>query len=43
MNKKISIIIPAKNESSNLDILLPEIKLLHPDKNIVVINDGSLG
>lgn len=37
----ISIIIPAKNEAGSLSILLPEIHQLHPDAEILVVNDGS--
>lgn len=37
----ISIIIPAKNEASSLDTLLPKIRELHFDKEIMVVNDGS--
>lgn len=37
----VSIIIPAKNEGNNLVKLLPEIRKLHPDAEIIVVNDGS--
>lgn len=37
----ISIIIPAKNEESSLKTLLPELKRLFPNDEIIVINDGS--
>lgn len=37
----ISIILPAKNEEKNLVALLPQLKLLHPEAEILVINDGS--
>lgn len=37
----ISIIIPAKNEAKGLEIIIPEIKLLHPLAEIIVVNDGS--
>ena len=37
----LSIIIPAKNEEESLNILLPKIKELHPDTEIIVVNDGS--
>jgi len=36
-----SIVIPAKNEAENLDALLPGIRQLYPDTEIVVVNDGS--
>ncbi len=38
---KISIILPAKNESAALIQLLPEIRQTMPDAEIIVINDGS--
>ena len=38
---KISIIIPAKNESKSLVELLPQLKLLKIDAEIIVVNDGS--
>ena len=45
MNKRtppnISIVLPAKNEAKNLEILLPEIRRLYPDYPIIVVNDGS--
>ncbi len=41
MPNNIAIVIPAKNEAKNLDKLLPKIKLLHPDIQINIINDGS--
>lgn len=37
----VSIIIPAKNEGNNLAILLPDIRKLHPDAELIVVNDGS--
>jgi glycosyltransferase involved in cell wall biosynthesis len=40
-NKKLSIVIPAKNEADSLSRLLPEIHRLHPDAEILVVNDGS--
>lgn len=39
--RSISIILPAKNEAQNLETLLPQIKELLPDAEILVINDGS--
>ena len=36
-----SIVIPAKNEAENLDHLLPAIRKLYPNTEIVVVNDGS--
>lgn len=38
---KLSIIMPAKNEADSLEILLPEIRSLHPDAEIIVVDDGS--
>ncbi len=38
---KLSIIIPAKNEALSLVNLIPEIKRLQPQAEIVVVNDGS--
>jgi glycosyltransferase involved in cell wall biosynthesis len=37
----LSIVLPAKNESSSLKILLPQLKLIATDAEILVINDGS--
>ncbi|MBV1870881.1 MAG: glycosyltransferase family 2 protein [Gammaproteobacteria bacterium] len=39
--KKISIIIPAKNEAKSLGKLLFEIVTTHPDFEVIVVNDGS--
>jgi len=41
MQSKISLIIPAKNEALSLIDLLPELKALMPNAEIVVVNDGS--
>lgn len=38
---KISIIIPARNESASLDLLLPRLRKEVPDAEIIVVNDGS--
>lgn len=38
---KFSIIIPAKDEEQGLQVLLPELRKLHPDAEIIVVNDGS--
>lgn len=38
---KISIVIPAKNEASSLDKLLPEIIKLDIAHEVIVVNDGS--
>ena len=37
----ISIVLPAKNEASSLEKLLPQIRAAHPDAEIVVVDDGS--
>jgi glycosyltransferase involved in cell wall biosynthesis len=37
----LSIVLPAKNESNSLKILLPQLKIVAPDAEILVINDGS--
>jgi len=37
----ISIVMPCLNEAENLEQLLPAIKTLQPDAEILVINDGS--
>lgn len=37
----LSIIIPAKNEEKGLAIILPDLKRLYPDADIIVVNDGS--
>jgi len=41
MREKLSIVIPAKNESSGLSVVLPEIRGLYPDAEIILVNDGS--
>ena len=37
----LSIILPAKNEAESLSNLLPQLKNLYPDAEIIVVNDGS--
>lgn len=37
----ISIVIPAKNESTGLQILLPDLAQHFPEFEIIVVNDGS--
>jgi len=37
----LSIVIPAKNEGENLQALLPELRGLYPDTEIIVVSDGS--
>ncbi len=36
-----SIVIPAKNEADNLSGLLPELRQLYPNVEIIVVSDGS--
>jgi glycosyltransferase involved in cell wall biosynthesis len=38
---KLSVIIPAKNEACSLVSLLPSIKSVLPEAEIIVVNDGS--
>jgi len=37
----LSIVLPARNEAENLVRLLPEIRALYPDTEILVVDDGS--
>lgn len=37
----LSIIIPARNEATGLSQLLPSLRLLLPNSEIIVVNDGS--
>ncbi len=37
----LSVILPAKNEAASLDILLPELKSVVPNAEIIVVDDGS--
>lgn len=37
----LSIILPAKNEADGLRRLIPQLKRLYPDAEILVVNDGS--
>jgi glycosyltransferase involved in cell wall biosynthesis len=41
MSYKTSIIIPSKNEAASLIHLLPKIRNLMPEAEIIVVNDGS--
>ncbi len=36
-----SVVIPAKNESEGLASVLPQLKSLYPEAEIIVVNDGS--
>lgn len=38
---EISIILPAKNEQEGLSIVLPELREIYPDQEIIVVDDGS--
>lgn len=42
MAEDISIIIPARNESESLKMLLPELVRLYPDAEIIVVDDASV-
>ena len=37
----LSIILPAKNEADGLQKVLPAVRLLHPDAELIVVDDGS--
>lgn len=39
--KELSIVLPAKNEATSLDSLLPKLKNAFPNATIIVSNDGS--
>ena len=39
--KKLSLILPARNEAASLRTLLPELVTMLPDAEIIVVNDGS--
>ena len=41
MSKKISIVLPARNEADSLKTLLPELKEKFPEAEIIVVDDGS--
>ena len=38
---RLSIVIPAKNESRGLPDVLAELRRLHPDAELIVVDDGS--
>jgi glycosyltransferase involved in cell wall biosynthesis len=40
-NSRISIIIPAKNEAAALPPLLKKLRALHPEAEVIVVDDGS--
>ncbi len=37
----ITIVLPAKNESSGIKLFMPKLRRLMPDAEIIVVNDGS--
>src|SRR5437762_1284547 len=37
----LSIVIPAKNEATSLGVLLPQVRRLFPNAEILVVDDGS--
>lgn len=39
--KALSVIVPAKNESRGLDGMLPRLRRLYPEAQVVVVDDGS--
>lgn len=39
--QSLSIILPTKNEAKGLKIILPELRSLYPEAEIIVVNDGS--
>lgn len=41
-NNRLSIILPCKNEAVSLSRLLTELKALHSEAQIIVVNDGSI-
>ena len=41
MNKKVSVIIPARNEAESLKVILPEIARINNIFEIIVVNDAS--
>ena len=41
MTHDISIILPAKDEADSLKSLLPKLRQLYPEEEIIVVNDGS--
>ncbi len=41
INKKISIILPTRNEATSLELLIPELIKAFSDAEIILVNDGS--
>jgi len=38
---RLSIVLPAKNEATSLDIVLPKLKAAFPGEEVLVVDDGS--
>lgn len=38
---QISVVLPAKNEADGLKMTLPSLRLLYPDAEVIVVDDGS--
>src|SRR5690348_3654418 len=38
---RLSVVIPAKNEAASLPPLLARLRALHPDAELIVVDDGS--
>ncbi len=38
---RLSIVLPAKNEATGLDRTLPALRSLHPEAEVIVVDDGS--
>ena len=41
MDKRVSIVLPVRNEGEGLDNLLSELRNGYPDHELIVVNDGS--
>ncbi len=39
--QSLSVVIPAKDEEKGLEMLLPRLRQLHPNAEIIVVDDGS--
>ena len=42
IDMKLSVILPAKNEAAGLLKTLPALRALHPDAELIVVDDGSI-
>lgn len=38
---KVSIVLPAKNESASIGLVIKELKTLYPEAELIVVDDGS--